>query len=142
MDGDTVALQGINLVTANGVNLLTNSTQILYPSGATQNDVITYSVTDGQGGTNSGIINVVVNPFATGQQTASPLLVSNNMITTTFYGFPGLTYAVQRSTNLLDWVGIVTNTVGNNARINVADSFPDLGGQIPASAYYRLRWNP
>ena len=142
VDGDTVALQGINLVTANGVNLLTNSTQILYPSGATQNDVITYSVTDGQGGTNSGIINVVVNPFATGQQTASPLLVSNNMITTTFYGFPGLTYAVQRSTNLLDWVGIVTNTVGNNARINVADSFPDLGGQIPASAYYRLRWNP
>lgn len=144
-DGDLVTLAGFNVVTTNNVNLLTNDLQILYPSSLNVNDRITYTITDGQGWTNTGIINVVVNPFVTGQQTLATLTLSNNTITTTFHGIPDYVYEVQRSTNFsggLGWLDIATKTVGANGLIQVTDAFPDLGGQIPASAYYRLKWNP
>ena len=144
-DGDTVSLAGLNLATTNNVNLLTNSTQILYTNSPNVNDQITYTVGDGYGGTNTGIINVVVNPFMTGQSTASAMTVSNSTLTTTFYGIIGFVYEVQRSTNLSagrGWVNIATNTVGGNGRIEAVDNFSDLGGQVPASAYYRLKWQP
>ena len=144
-DGDSVTLTGINLVTTNHINLRTNSTQILYTNSPNVNDQITYTISDGQGGTNTAIINVVVNPFVTGQQTLSALTVSNNAITATFYGIPGYSYEVQRSTNLtvgLGWVNIATNSVGTNGVFTVTDGFTDLGGSIPSSAYYRLGWHP
>ena len=144
-DGDPVTFVSLNLITTNHVNLLTNDLQILYPNSLNVNDQITYTISDGQGSTNTGIINVVVNPYVTGQQTLATLTLSNNAITTTFYGIPDYVYEVQRSTNFSSgsgWVDIATNMVGANGLIQVADTFPDLGGQIPASAYYRLKWNP
>ena len=145
-DGDPVTLVELNLVTTNTVNLATNSTQILYPASAGNvNDQFTYTIRDGQGGTNTGIIIVVVNPFVTGQQTPSALTVNNNAITATFRGIPAYVYEVQRSTNLtvgLGWVDIATNTVGTNGLLQVTDEFSDLGGHIPSSAYYRLKWHP
>ena len=144
-DGDPVTLVGLNLVTTNNINLLTNDLQILYPSSLNVNDRITYTISDGQGSTNTGIINVVINPFVTGQQSLAALILSNNSITATFYGIPDYVYEVQRSTNFsggLGWVDIATKTVGANGLIQVTDAFPDLGGQIPVSAYYRLKWNP
>ena len=145
-DGDPVTLVGLNQVTTNTVNLATNSNQILYPASAGNvNDQFTYTIRDGQGGTNTGIINVVVNPFVTSQQTPSALTVSNNAITATFRGIPAYVYEVQRSTNLtvgLGWVDIATNTVGTNGLLQVTDGFADLGGHIPDSAYYRLKWQP
>jgi len=140
-----VTLAGFNLITTNNVNLLTNDLQILYPSSLNVNDRITYTISDDQGSTNTGIINVVVNPFVTGQQTLANLTFSNNSITTTFYGIPDYVYEVQRSTNFSGgsgWVDIATNTVGANSLIQVTDTFPDLGGQTPVSAYYRLKWKP
>ena len=145
-DGDPVTLDGFNLVTYNNVNLVTNSSQALYPASSQNvNDQITYTIRDGQGGTSTGIINVVVNPFVTGQQTPTAFSISNNVITAIFYGMPDYVYQVQRSTNLnigSGWVDIATNTVGTNGLIQVTDPFPDLDGQLPASAYYRLKWHP
>jgi subtilase family serine protease len=147
LDGDTVTLAGINLVTANGVTVLTNGTQILYPASAPNtDDQISYTVSDGAGGTGTGVIDVVVpSPFVTGQQSLAALTVQNGAITASFYGIPAYTYETQRSTNLnagTGWVTIATNLVGINGLITVTDSFPDLGGNLPVSAYYRLAWQP
>ena len=145
VDGDTVNIGSINLISTNGVTVSTNGYQILYPASAPNvNDELTYSISDGQGGTNIGVINIVVNPFTTGQQSAA-LSVSGGSISTKFYGIPGYVYQIQRSTNLstgLGWVSIQTNTVDTSGAIDVTDSFGDLSGQLPASAYYRLKWQP
>ena len=139
-DGDPVTLTGINLATTNNVNLLTNSMQILYTNGPNVNDQITYALSDGLGGTNTGVINVVINPFVSGQQSGIVSIVGNST-TVQFYGIPTYTYLTQRSTNLVNWVNIATNIVPATGLIIVTDTFGDLGG-TPASAYYRLGWSP
>jgi len=48
-------------------------------------------------------------------------------------------YITQRSTNLTDWVNIVTNGADGNGVINVADDFSDLGGNVPSPLFYRLQ---
>ena len=144
VDGDPVTLSGINLVTTNDVTVRTNSVLILYSNTRNVNDQITYAIHDGQGETGSGVINITVTPFVTGQSTG-PLTVSGGTVSATFYGIPSFTYEVQRSTNLVlgtGWVNISTNTVGSSGKFNVTDQFPDLGGIIPSSAYYRLGWHP
>jgi len=144
-DNDPVTLAGLNLVSTNGVDLLTNNTQIYYPASASNvNDQISYTITDGQGDTNTGYINILINPFVTGQQSPA-ISVGDRTITATFYGLPGLMYEVQRSTNLTagaGWVNISTNTAGSNLQMQVVDDFADLGGGTPLNAYYRLKWQP
>ena len=145
VDGDPVTLTSLNLVTTEGVNLLTNSTQILYTNNLNVNDQISCTVTDGQGATNTGLINVVVNPFVISRQSPANLNYGANAIAATFIGIPGFNYEVQRSTNLMigpGWVDIATNTAGIYGVINVNDTFLDQGGVVPAAAYYRLEWQP
>ncbi|HAO78392.1 MAG TPA: hypothetical protein DCQ92_05330 [Verrucomicrobia subdivision 3 bacterium] len=139
-DGDPVTLTSMSLVTTNLINLTTNSTYIFYTNSPNVNDQITYTINDGQGGTNPGVINVVITPFVTGQLTGS-ITVSGSSVTVTNYGIPTFTYVTQRSTNLVNWVSIATNTVSSSGVINVTDNFSDLGVP-PASAYYRLGWAP
>ena len=147
VDGDPVSLVRFNLATTNAVTLATNSTQILYPTNAPNvNDQISYLIRDDQGGTNTGPINVVINPFVTGQ--SNSLAITNGVAHLTFYGFPGYRYVTQRATNMnqLIWVDIATNSVAQQATnsftnnvliISVTDS-----NQTWPSAYYRLKWQP
>jgi hypothetical protein len=141
VDGDTVTVSGINLVTTNNVNLATNSTWILYPSSPNVADQISYSISDGQGGTNIGFVNIVVNSSVTGTNSIVKI-VGGNPTTVMAYGIPGYSYIAERSTNLTSWVDISTNTAATNGGINVNDNFGDLGGNVPSSAYYRLKWQP
>ena len=144
-DGDPVSLTGINLVSTNGASVLTNSTQILYVNTAGVNDQIKYGISDGAGGTNTGVINIVVNPFVVGQQSPADLIVGVSQATATFYGVAGYNYVVERSTNLVagsGWVNLSTNTAGADGVIKVTDNYLDLGAIKPASAYYRLLWQP
>ena len=87
VDGDTVTWSGINLVTTNGVSLTTNSTWIFYTNNANMADQISYVISDGQGGTATGLINVVMNPFMTGQSAA--VTVGGGAATINFAGIPG-----------------------------------------------------
>jgi len=144
LGGASVVLAGTN--TLGGVTVLTNSVQILYPASAPNvNDQIRYTITDATGEPSLGLINVVLNPFVYGQQTAA-MTVSGGRVALTFYGIPGLKYDVQRSTNLTAWATIKSNysvdSTGPNAGlINIIDLFSDLG-YTPPSVYYRLVWNP
>jgi len=155
-DGDTVELAGINLVTTNGVNLtlinaatnadgsyiISTHAYIGYTNSQNVNDQFSYAISDGQGGTNMGLVNIVINPFATGQMTGS-MVISNGTANVTFHGIPGYNYVTERATNLAPavWVDISANTAAANGAIDVNDNFDDLGA-LPASAYYRLKWQP
>ena len=141
-DHDVVTNTGVNLTTTNGVLLATNSLQLLYPNTAPNvNDRFSYTVTDSYGGTNIGYVNIVVNPFVSGQQITNSPSAPNSV---TYFGHPGYTYLLQRTTNLFTgagWVSIRTNTISGTGRTNVVDDFSDLGA-IPSQAYYRVGWKP
>ena len=76
------------------------------------------------------------------------LNVSTTNVTANFFGVPGFSYTVERSTNLtagLGWVSISTNTVPANGLLQVIDNFQDLGipiPPVPSGIFYRLRYNP
>jgi hypothetical protein len=80
----------------------------------------------------------VLAPF-TGQNTS--LTVSGGTNALTFHGIPGYVYTIQRSINLLTWANIATNTAAGNGLILATDHFADLGTP-PATAFYRLAWQP
>jgi hypothetical protein len=157
VDGDTVELTGIGPVTTNNVTLMllnvttnmdgsyviTNDAYIGYTNSPNVNDQFTYSISDGQGGTNIGIVNIVIVTNVTGQSSITSIM-SGNPTTLTAYGIPGYIYITQRATNLVSavWVNIATNTAATNGVISVTDNFSDLGNQQPANAYYRLSWSP
>jgi fibronectin-binding autotransporter adhesin len=134
-DGDTVVLAGINLITTNGVTLTTNNAYIFYPN-VTGNDQINYTVTDGNGGTNTGLINIVANTGSvTGQQ--ATITVSGGTATMNFAGIPGDAYYVQRSTDLSTWTTISTNPAPANGVFQFIDNSPP-----GTSAFYRLSTTP
>ena len=143
VDGDTVTLAAVNLISTNGINLTTNSSYIFYTNGPGVNDLVSYSISDGQGGTNIGYVNIVVSNSVPSAYLISGIIPgATNLITS--FGVPNYSYILERATNLsaLVWVDISTNTAQTNGLINAADNFWDLGGTPPSSAYYRLKWQP
>ena len=134
--GDTFALAAVGAST-NGATLTTNSTYLFFTPGtgasSNSNESFTYSVSDARGGSATGLINVNVISAVGGPQT---ITVSGSTATVNFAGIPGYTYAVQRSTNLLAWVTLLTTNAPAAGLFDFTDDFGDLGGP-PASAYYR-----
>ena len=143
---------GFNLLTTNGATLLNNGTFLYYSNSVTPkvNDAFTYTVSDGHGSTNFGTVFIIVNdaslnPF--GQNNVALNLSSTN-VTANFFGVPGYQYTVERSTNLsagLGWLPVSTNVAPGNGLMQVKDNFQNLNIQVPpvpASVFYRLRYNP
>lgn len=139
-DGDAVSFAGVNPST-NGVALPTNSTLIFYHNTNYVNDKFSYVVADGYGGVSTGQVFVVsvLAPF-TGQTTGQ-LSISGGTQTVKFFGVPGFAYVIQRSVNMVSWTDIATVTAAADGSIQATDNFSDLGGP-PASAFYRLKWQP
>jgi hypothetical protein len=156
VDGDPVSLTSINFTTTNGVNLqsidlatnlagsylITNTAFLGYFNSGAVNDQFTYGISDGQGGTNMGIVNLVVSTSAVTGQATGIIAPGGGPVTVSFAGIPGYGYNVQRSTNLLVWVTLWTTNAPSGGLFNYTDSFGDLGGIPPGSAYYRLTWVP
>ena len=66
--------------------------------------------------------------------------VTGTTATIAYWGTPGDSYVIQRSTNLVAWVAIRTNTVPGSGAVTNSDTFSDLGPPpYPRSAYYRLQ---
>lgn len=55
-----------------------------------------------------------------------------------FTGAPGSIYVLQRSTNLMNWIDIRTNTAPAGGAFSDDDDFRDRGGVAPPAAYYRI----
>ena len=124
------------------MSLSTNATLIGYPSTAPNvADQINYIASDSYGDTVAGVINIAVNAYVTGTNSIVNI-TTGNPTTLKAYGVIGFSYITERSTDLTDWASIATNTVSTNGVISVSDSFSDLGGTPPSSAYYRIKWQP
>ena len=141
-----VGTDGLNDQTTNGATLFNYGSFIGYTNSVTPNvnDSFKYTVSDGHGSTATGTVVILISNNVTGQSNVR-LTVSNASITANFFGVPGLQYTVQRSTNLVDWVSISTNTAPATGLIQVTDTFQDLGQSVPplpSPAYYRLSYNP
>lgn len=153
VDGDSISLTNINLTSTNGVTLsllnvttnndgsyvITNNAFLGYSNTFNVADQLSYTITDGFGGTTVGYVNIVVISAVFGQGT--PQIVSTNGgVQVTFYGIPNYTYIVQRNlvalSSPMDWFDFSTNTAPtNNPVIIIMDT-------NNPEAFYRLRWQP
>ena len=139
-DGDSLTLVATGTST-NGITLGSAGANYLgYTNTNAVSDQFSYTVTDGYGGTNTGYVSILFTNSVTGQITGEFTSFSNNVANLTFHGIANYSYITERSTNLNDWVDILTNTAATNGVINVNDAFSDLGGTPPSSAYYRLKY--
>ena len=137
-DSDSLTVTAFGTST-NGITLTTNSGFALYYNTNLVNDQFTYTVDDGNGGITTGTVNLVSQAFITGQN--ATVTVSGSTATVSFAGIPGFNYTAQRSTNLVSWASLLTTNAPSSGLFQVIDDFSDLG-VVPASAYYRLIYNP
>jgi autotransporter-associated beta strand protein len=133
-DGDTIALQSVGSGLTNAT-ITADSTYVYYlpgtGAGSNDNDVVSYTVSDGFGGTATA--NIFINVYsATGQAQMS--IPTNGVVNIKFFGIPNYTYVVQTTTNLsVPWWTLSTNAAGTNG----IWQFTDLNA-TNAQQYYRL----
>jgi autotransporter-associated beta strand protein len=133
--GDSVSYDALTSTGTQGAAVTQDSTYIFYAPANDNNDTLQYRLKDTRGGAVTKNIQItVVN--ATGL--AQSLSVSGGVATASFAGIPGYSYQIQRSTNLVDWVTLLTTNAPSGGLFQFTDDFNDLGGP-PSSAYYRLR---
>jgi pectin methylesterase-like acyl-CoA thioesterase len=126
-------------VSTNGVTLGSAPGFLLYQNPNNVPDQFTYYVTDGYLGTNSGLVNVVINTNSV-FGTAGPILTATNNggpTTITYAGIAGLSYSVNRTTNLLGgWTTVWTTNMPAGGTFQFTDNNPPQ-----PYAYYILVWN-
>ena len=135
-------VRSLNLTTnLGGAYVITNTAFLVYTNAANVCDQISYRISDGQGDSAAGYIELVVSTsplFGQVRSVATP----NGQASLNFVGQPGYTYTIQRSTNLWQWVNIWTTNAPATGVFSFTDAFGALGGLAPASAEYRLTWSP
>jgi autotransporter-associated beta strand protein len=156
VDADTISLTAINLSSTNGVPLtllnvttnldgsyvVANNAFLGYPGTTNANDQLSYTISDGQGGSMTGLINIAVSGGLSSGQVTGIIATGGGPVTVSFAGIPGYTYIVQRTTNFVDWSPILTTNAPAQGLFQYTDNFSDLGGTPPSSAAYRLGWTP
>jgi hypothetical protein len=135
-DGDTLTPTVGS--STNGATIFISGGFVLYSNSNAVVDQFTYTVTDGFGGTNSATItlNVDTTPVIGQSQIAS---VSGSTATLTFAGIPGLSYTVQRSTN----VNFIPSDALLTTNAPAGGVFEFIDGSAPTpNGYYRIQFNP
>ena len=133
VDGDAVSLDSVGTST-NGLSLSLSGGFVFYANTNLVDDQFTYTVTDGQGGTNTAVLTL-----SAGSGVAaliSNLTVGGGNVTLNVAGIPGYLYNVQVSANLVSWSTIWTTNAPGNGQFQFVDSNPPQ-----PSAYYRLMWS-
>jgi len=139
VDGDTLTVTGLG-VSTNGITISSNPSFLGYINTNTVNDQFVYIISDGYGGSATNIVYVNFIPFISGQNGTT--VVTNGTASLKFFGIPNYRYGIQRSTNFTDWATIWITNAPVSGGFGFTDTFGDLGGNIPTSAFYRLEWNP
>ena len=131
VSGKTITLTGVGAST-NGATIATNGTYIFYTPANDNNESFTYTVSDGRGGSPTGVINLTVASAAgPAQITGAPV---NGVATIKFFGLPSYTYVVQTTTNLgTPWWNLGTNATDGNGIWNFTDN-----NATNTQQYYRL----
>ena len=132
-DNDAIVMTGVSAASTNGVPLVTTDGFVVYSNNVNVADRFSYALTDGRGGTATGL--VFIAPLNEAQFIKAPT-VATNTLTLHFAGVPGATYFIERSTNLTSWATISTNVMPATGVFDLDESFSDSS----LSVYYRLRW--
>jgi hypothetical protein len=133
VDGDAIALSSVGIGLTNAT-ITTDSFYIYYlpgtGAGSNDNDVVSYTVSDGFGG--SATANLLINVYSAAGP-AQMSLPTNGVVNITFFGIPNYTYVVQTTTNLsVPWWTLSTNTAGTNGIWQFTDP-----NATNAQQYYR-----
>lgn len=131
--GDFVSYDSLTSTGSQGATITEDATYVYYSPANNNNDTLQYRVKDSRGGTATA--NIQINVIST-EGDAQTISVSGGAATVNFAGIPGYSYLVQRSTNLADWVTLITTNAPSNGLFSLTDNFSDLGGP-PSQAYYR-----
>jgi Ig-like domain CHU_C associated len=115
---------GLKLTTTNGVNLATNTTDILYTNLANVADRFSYYITNSVGGSATGAVFIALSSPPAGTNTLinlTALGTGTNQLT--FAGVPNFQYLVQWASNLSGspWFSLSTNTAATDGLWQVTD---------------------
>jgi hypothetical protein len=130
-DGDALEVVSLDVMTTNGITLMTNGTHIFYANQIPVADQFSYTISDGRGGSFVGTINITNNPAG---QFASAPIRNGDGVALELVGRPGVTYYLDRSTNLLEWITISTNVAPPSGLFQYLDANPP-----EPTALYKLR---
>jgi hypothetical protein len=132
--GDSVSYDALASAGSQGATVTEDSAYIYYAPANDNPDTLQYRLRDTRGGAVTQNIQINVTNSVSMVQTLS---VSGSTATVSFAGIPGYAYQVQRSTNMTDWVILVTTNAPSHGLFQWQDDFADIGG-APGQAYYRL----
>ncbi|HEX9046044.1 MAG TPA: cadherin-like domain-containing protein [Verrucomicrobiae bacterium] len=139
-DGEPVSFVGASATTTNGLPLTNDGIHVFVPANSTA-DRFSYTITDGNGGTATGTVNIAVIARAASHAVSMDLKSLPGSAVVNFTGVPWYTYTLQRATNAT-FSGAVQSwpvRAWLDGSISYADHFADLGSK-PAQSFYRLRY--
>jgi len=130
-DNDSLTLDSIG-ASAQGATITRTATHLLYSLPGDANDSFSYTISDGQGGTKTGTLEInVVNPGGLIQT----LSTSGGAVTLKLAGIPGFIYEIQRATDLAGpWTRVDIQTAPERGLFTYTDSGPPQ-----PTAYYRIQ---
>lgn len=125
---DPSVMQGIVSL---GVNEITYSA----PAGVTGADEFALVISDGQGGSVSGVVAVTISNLNVSPQATPALgiLTPSGDVETIFAGIPLALYKVERSPDLINWTPIIERRAGDDGIVVYTDTTP-----LPERGYYRI----
>ena len=132
-------ISGSAISSARGGTVIRNATGVIYtPSvGYIGLDTFPMNLSDGLGSNHSGILTAIVGDTPSSGDTRAQLdMQPDGNVALVFQLTPGLSYQVQRSTNLLTWKILQTMTATDNGLLPYTDTDPPSG-----AAYYRTKSN-
>jgi uncharacterized repeat protein (TIGR03803 family) len=136
VDGTTVSITGFSTTSAQGATIARSGGFITWtPSPVfTGTDTFTVTLSDGTSTVQGTItLNVAADP---GLNPANPPQLNfqpGGALRIAFFGIPGRTYGIQRSTDLANWTQIAAPSAGAQGSITFDDPSPPSGG-----AFYRI----
>jgi hypothetical protein len=134
-DGDSLTVSAVSPASTNGGLVTLSSDAVTYTpvSGFVGQDLFTYTVSDGLGGTATANVLVSVLPGTVASQTMLPPAPTANGVLVSFAGIVGSTYTVQRAPTVDGpWVTLGTAAVDWTGLGSLTDTNPP-----PDDAFYR-----
>ena len=134
--GDSMIVSAVTQGTRGSVAISGDFNSVIYTGISLGSDSFTYTISDGHGGTAIGTVNVTVSEVV--NQRYGSISFSSQAVAITFWGVPGVSYTIQRSTdNMVTWNDQATVAANNSqplGQITFSETAPSSG-----SGYYRIK---
>jgi len=133
--GETLSITAVSANASLGGGFITYTAPY---SGSS--DTITYTLSDGRGGTATGTINVVLTPGG-GFNQLSAVTISGGDLQLSYFGIPGTNYSLEVSHTLtppVNWTALQTNPASGMGTI-IFTNTPSLA---PTNDFYRTHYVP